>query len=163
MKLEESLASGPHQQFSQLTGTWSGTTRTWFEPGEPVDVSPMTGSIRPLFDGRFVLHEYEGSFQGKVFQGVAIYGYHLPTQTFQSVWLDAFHMGTGMMFSRSKPGDPFYSVEGSYDTTDEHPQTWGWRTEILVKSPDELVITAFNIAPTGEEMKATETVYQRTA
>jgi hypothetical protein len=41
-------------------------------------------------------------------------------------------------------------------------QRWGWRTRFDLVSPEELVITAWNISPTGEEDKATEATYRRT-
>ncbi|HEX2534663.1 MAG TPA: DUF1579 family protein, partial [Chitinophagaceae bacterium] len=123
--------------------------------------SPMTGTVRPLFDGRFVQHEYKGSFQGKPFEGIAIYGFHLKSGTFQCAWMDTFHMGTGIMLSEGKKGAPGFDVQGAYAASAEDPQLWGWRTEIHQPHENELVITAYNQSPEGEETKATETVYRR--
>ncbi len=160
-KLVASLESGPHFQLNQLAGNWAGETRTWFEPGDPVDVSPMTGQIRPLFDGRFMLHEYKGSFQGKPFEGIAIYGHHIKNGNFQAAWMDTFHMGTGIMLSEGVKDGEFFSVQGSYTASAEDTQAWGWRTTIELKDDGSLVITAYNIEPGGQEQIATETRYQR--
>lgn len=162
-KLQASLADGHHHSLNQLIGKWKGETKTWFEGPEPVDVSPNEGSIRTLFDGRFVMHEYKSGFQGKETEGIAIYGYYLKTQQFQCVWMDTFHMGTGILFSQGEAEGPFYNVKGSYEAGETNEQLWGWRTEIKIVSNDELVITAYNIEPSGEETKATETVYKRVA
>ncbi len=84
-KLAESLESGLHHKLNQMAGTWKGITKVWFEPGDPVDVAEQLGAIHPLFDGRFLLHEYKGSFGGKPAEGLAIIGYHLKTGQFQTV------------------------------------------------------------------------------
>ena len=159
-KLETSLASGQHKKLHELIGEWQGNTKTWFEPGDPVDESPMQGTIKPLFDGRFVLHEYKGSFQGKAFEGIAIYGYNISSQRFQSAWIDTFHMGTGIMFSEGNKGDT-YKATGHYESSPENPELWGWRTEIASSNENEIILTAYNISPGGEESKATETIYKR--
>jgi hypothetical protein len=54
------------------------------------------------------------------------------------------------------------NVLGGYEyVTPEIDQTWGWRTEIELVHDDELVLTAYNVTPEGEEAKATQTVYKR--
>ena len=105
--------------------------------------------------------EWEGgTLAGQPFEGVAIYGYDLATSKFQAAWVDSFHMSTGMMFSEGDPGEKF-AVLGSYDAGGPDVPRWGWRTEIEVTDDNNIVVTAYNITPEGEESKATETRYQR--
>ena len=69
-------------------------------------------------------------------------------------------MSTGIMFSDGQPGDKF-EVLGSYDAGGPEVPRWGWRTEIDVLDENNVVITAYNIPPEGDEMKATEMRYTR--
>ena len=160
-KLETSLAGGGHKELSRLTGNWEGITKTWFEPGVLTDESPMKGSFRPLFDGRFIIHEYEGSIHGKPFQGMMIIGLNLLTHEYQIAWVDSFHMGTGIMLSASEKNSPVISVLGKYQTGGEHPQTWGWRTGIEFAGDNQMILSAWNITPDGIESLGTQTVFNR--
>ncbi|MEO5998167.1 MAG: DUF1579 domain-containing protein [Chitinophagaceae bacterium] len=161
-KLETSKASGVHFQLSKLAGEWEGVTKTWFEPDKIADESPVCGSMRLILDGRFILHEYKGSFGDKALEGITIYGYHLGLGKLQSAWIDSFHNNSAIMFSEGKKGEDTFTMLGSYTyVTPELEQHWGWRTEVDIVNDDELKITAFNISPEGDEEKATETIYKR--
>ena len=161
-KFKASKASGVHHQLGRLAGEWEGTTKTWFEPDKVADESPIVGTMRPILGGRFILHEYKGKFGDKPLEGIAIYGYHLGLQKIQSAWIDSFHNGTAIMFSEGKRGGADMVMLGSYAyITPEMEQHWGWRTIIEIKSDKELLITAYNISPEGEEVKATETLYRK--
>ena len=161
-KFEQSKTSGAHFQLSRMEGAWQGTTKLWFDPSKLEDESPISGTMRLILDGRFILHEYQGSFKEKPITGMAIYGYNLDLQKFQCAWLDSFHNGSAIMFSQGDKGDRDIRMLGSYAyITPDTEQYWGWRTHIDLISDTEMVITAYNISPEGDETRATETVYRK--
>lgn len=158
-KFEESLENGHHSRLADLIGEWEGVSKVWFEKDKLGDESPVKGTITGVLGGRFVLHQYQSSLGGKDLEGMAIIGFSFPENKFQTAWIDSFHMGTGIMFSDGDATAKGHSVLGSYGGVDM-PERWGWRTEIMLND-DELIITAYNIPPGGEEEKATEISYRR--
>jgi hypothetical protein len=161
-KLEQSKTSGAHFQLSRMVGDWKGTCKVWFDPSKLEDESPVSGSMRLIMDGRFILHEYHGSFGDKPLTGMAIYGYNLELGKFQCAWIDSFHNGSAIMFSQGEKGDANMKLLGSYAyITPDAEQYWGWRTHIDMVNDTEMIITAFNISPEGHESKATETIYHK--
>lgn len=161
-KLQISKDSGAHLQLSKLVGEWEGVTKTWFEPDQVADESTVRGTMRLILDGRFILHEYTGSFEGKPLEGLVIYGYHVGLGKFQSAWIDSFQNDSAIMFSESNRGADVFKLRGNYaNVTPEKEQDWGWRTEVDIVNDKEIIFTAYNISPDGQETKATETVYKK--
>lgn len=159
-QFEASLQSGHHAELAHLDGDWSGTIRVWFEPGKPASDGALRGRIRPVLGGRFVIHEYEGECMGEPHQGVAIHGYYIDRNRYESAWIDSFHTGTQMMFSTGVPMATLHSVLGSYGGESDG-EVWGWRTEIEKKSADHLLIQMFNVTPQGEQSLGVEFDYRR--
>ena len=146
----------------QLEGSWEGTCRTWFEPGELADESAVKGTIAPLLNGRFVRHVYEGSMQGKPRHGEELIAYNATTKLFQISWVDDFHMSGAILFSEGEGTAQGFWVLGKYDVGPGLPQ-WGWRTEFVLINATHLTISAYNQMPEEDEALAVETKYARTA
>ncbi len=154
-KLAQSRApGGAHHILQQIVGDWTGTTKTWFEPGKLADESPISAAIRPVLGGRFVLLEYEGKLGDDRMLGNFLFGYNVQRGKFQGSWVDTFHMGTGIMFCEGERRERGFWLLGHYDAPEGPP--WGWRTEVELVDSARLVITMYNISPEGEEAKAVE-------
>lgn len=158
--LEASLQAGHHADLARLSGGWSGTVKVWFEPGQLISEGAVRGRIRGVLGGLFVIHEYEAKYMDETEHGVALHGYDLDASRYESAWIDSFHTGTQIMFSRGVPKATLHAVTGSYGNENEG-ETAGWRTEIELKSPDRLLIQMFNVTPQGRESLAVEFDYRR--
>jgi len=160
-KFEISLEEGSHKILSGLIGNWEGTAKTWFEKDVLADESAVKGVFSSILGSRFVSYDYEGSLNDKPIEGKMIIGFDIPYQKFTSSWIDSFHMGTQIMLSSGNATAKGFSVLGTYGSPEYGEQLWGWRTELQVINKDEIILSAFNISPEGEEAKATETILKR--
>ena len=162
-KFETSQApGGAHHFLAQLIGEWAGTARTWFEPNDLGDESPVQGTIRLALNGRVAVHEYTSSIGDDAFSGIALHAYDLAENRFLTAWADSFHNGTTIMFSEGQVGGwpGSCSVLGSYPDGQGGPR-WGWRTELTLPEPDHLMLRHYNIPPGGDEAVAVEFDYRR--
>jgi hypothetical protein len=151
----------PQETIAALVGRWEGTYRLWLEPGQLRTEGPTTCIGRPVLGGRLVALDYEwtdvdGPQSGTMLLGCTDQG------TWEMALADTWHTGSSIMLctgagAGAGPG-PSAEVLGTYGPPE---QPWGWRTRLEVVSADEVVITAWNVTPTGEAAKATEATYRR--
>jgi hypothetical protein len=150
----------PHHFLAQLAGSWKGKTRTWFDPDTLGDESPTQGSIQLILDGRFAIYLYQSSLEGEPLHGMFTFGYNTTLDQYEASWVDSFHNNTAIMFGTGQAIDNGFSILGSYPDPAGGPD-WGWRTEVVLRDANHLVLTAYNISPEGGEAKAVETGLER--
>lgn len=144
----------------KLVGRWEGTCQTWFEPDKLADTSDVHGEFTSVLDGKFLRHQYSGRLKEKPRSGEELLAFNSVTRLFQITWIDSFHMNYAIMISGGPATSAGFSVKGNYDVGEGHPP-WGWRTDYELANDRELLITAYNISPEGEQAKAIQTRYRR--
>lgn len=144
---------------SEVPGTWSGTTKTWFEPQVLADESPINAEIHFVLGEKFLLYEYRSEMKGDPFQGRLLIGYNSDKNRVECSWVDQFHMGDAILFSVGDLRMDGFSVLGAYSMGDS-PE-WGWRTQLQIVSKDQIIFRSYNITPEGMEALALETILTR--
>ena len=79
---EEYATPGPeHEQFQKLVGEWKTEGKSyWPDPDNP-QVSHGTATFKLLMGGRYLQESFQGEHEGQTFEGMAIAGYAIGSDT----------------------------------------------------------------------------------
>lgn len=148
-----------HKFLATLAGTWAVESKAWMGPGEP-HTSKGTSMCTMILDGRYLLEEFRGDFEGMAFKGMGITGFDNTAKRFQAVWVDSMGTGIGMatgsldptgkiLTSRMTFMDPRTGKEGSM------------RTVLKIVDEKTHLFEVFEPGPDGKEVKTMEMTYRK--
>ncbi len=159
MSPDDTLTTPVQSSLARLIGEWVGTTSTRFMPTDAFETCEVKASMRWVANGTFVLHEYDGRFNGEEAQGAAFYGIDPESGEGSAAWVDSFHSSAAPMLSKGQaaPGE-ILNVTTTYG---DPAEPWGWQTVITEQGPDAIMIEAYNIPFGRERYVAIETKLRR--
>ena len=83
-----------HEHLARLVGHWTYTT------SGPTGDSEGTMHAKPVFDGRYVMHTWNGPFMDQEFTGHGLDGYDNALGKYVSVWVDNFSTGIQVSYGK---------------------------------------------------------------
>jgi hypothetical protein len=150
----------PQPLLSALAGTWHARNHLWFRPDESGHESDTTLVVTPAVRELITSLRYTWSHDGTPHEGVLLVRDASPNGPPAMVWADSFHTsGTFMSLGPGTRSDTSIAATGSY-AAPPGPD-WGWRIELHVTDPGELLVRHYNILPDGFEALAIEARYTR--
>ncbi len=156
------MEPGPHHEhMAKLVGDWKATAKFWMQPGAPPMESPGTMKISLIMGGRYMVSDYDSSFMGQPFKGMALDGYDNMRKMHVGTWVDT--MSTGIMSYEGHCSDD-HKVLTTYSEVDDpmSGQKVKLRNVTTEIDDDHFTYESFAENPQGEgEMKVMEIAYER--
>lgn len=161
MQMPPEFSPGPqHKMLDPFVGEWDATVKFWMEPGATPEESKGKSSSKWALDGRWVIEEFTGNFDGQPFKGISTTGYDPFKKKYISTWIDS--MSTTMMVMEGT-ADPTGKTFG-YTATAFDPFVGAettTKTVITVDSHDQHTMRMFMVMPDGNQFQTMEIVYTR--
>lgn len=161
--MEEMLRLGApganHELLKVFEGRWKAkTSSTDPMTGQP-DVSEGVMINSWILGGRWIRHEYKGSYAKQPFEGVGYFGYDNMKKEFIGLWMDT--LSTSCMYSTGAydPATKAWTTLGKMTGPDGKDMTM--REVITVKSTDEHTMEMFMPGPDGKDFQMMSITYNR--
>jgi hypothetical protein len=149
-----------HELLKKYVGDWDIETRTWAKPGDQPMMSKGTQKNQLIFDGRYIMCQFEGMMMGQKFMGMEIIGYDLFQNKYVTFWIDTmstyFFLTTGTL---DASGKVLTETGMSPD-----PMTGGTQKvkDVTTFLPDgRYKFEMFMVGPDGKEFKSMELLATR--
>lgn len=140
-----------HPAFTNLVGTWKGTNKVYFGPGQPpVDTAEIAGGISLVSGGRLLEFSYVSTFKGKTIDGKLTISYDAKFKEYLMTWIDSYHNSNRILQLTSGRDAEEANISAFGEYPADETVFWGWRIDVLPKGENGLTITHYNVPP-GEE------------
>lgn len=149
-----------HNFFRPLAGSWNAQMTVFMDNGEKAQ-GQGTCAITGTFGGRYLTSTFNGTLQGRAYQGVQTFGYNNLKRQFESTWID--NMSTGIAFSSGNfdQNTRTFSMASEVDdafTGERRVQT----EETRIINDNQFSFTIFQTTSGGQRSKTLEIQYTRT-
>jgi hypothetical protein len=150
--------SPEHARLAAMCGTWDVDMVFVFQPGRPGIATKATSTIRPLFDGRFVEEQIEGSLNGTPFTTLAWTGFNTEMHQYEATRIASTNTmriaETGKYNEKAKQ----FELKADYELAGD---TWHQRTVIQLPSADTMTAVSYLSFGAVPEWKSVEIKYTR--
>ena len=143
---------------NHLTGCWTGVSKLWLAPTEPVRISEARAEVGTAIADDFLTVAYTWNENGPQ-NGLIVLGQDEESQALQAVWVDSWHQPSFMLCKGTPDAAGRIAVQGRYPAP-EGPD-WGWEIALESDGSDSFLIVMDNITPQGEHARAVEIALRR--
>jgi len=154
----EAATPGPaHKRLAQRAGSYATSTK-FVGTGAPPD-SKGSATIKPVLEGRFLLEENAGSFEGQPSAGMRVLGYNNATKQYEGFWM--FTGSTAVMSLAGTSADDGKTIElaGAFEAAPGVKQAF--RIVSREIDADHFVVEMHAKLADGSEGASFETTYTR--
>jgi hypothetical protein len=152
---------GPeHKVLESLAGTYQAKVKLFVDPKAPPVESTGIMTRVMILDGNFLQETFKGTFFGKDFTGIGMYGYDAIKKKYLSVWFDNMSTSTTMMHGTFDPEKKAFTFIG--EDIGPSGQKAKSRDVLKIINADEQIFEMYR-RPEGSaaEIKVMEIVYMR--
>jgi hypothetical protein len=149
-----------HERFKGMVGHWNCEIRMYVEGVDEPIVSEGHSDFELIFDGRFLVQDFEGNMAGMTFSGHGMTGYDRAQEKYVGFWADS--MSTGMM-SMEGTVDEETGIMTEFATMAVPGGEMKMKMESKQESDDEYHFTMYMGDADGNYVKHLEIIYTRAA
>jgi hypothetical protein len=146
-----------HRLLTPFVGRFDAEITNYMEGESETSTGRMVNTW--MYEGRYLQQKYSGDMAGMSFEGMALWGYSNPDETYKSVWVDS--MSTNLSYSAgwaSEDGKTFTMIGSDKDPMSG--EMVPFEDVIQVVSDDEHTFTRSETRA-GEKAKSMEIRYTR--